>query len=39
MVVVVKINDKGQLIDIKDVPDIYRTIPYNWEEKPRKYED
>jgi hypothetical protein len=38
MVAVVNINENGHLIAIKEVSDIYRTIPYNWEEKPRKYE-
>jgi len=32
MVDVVRIDEKGFLIEIKEVSDKYRDIPYNWDE-------
>jgi len=32
MVDVVKISKKGKLLEIKEVSDKYRDIPYNWDE-------
>jgi len=33
MVEVVRISNKGTLLWIKEVPDIYREISYEWEEQ------
>jgi len=33
MVEVVRISDKGILLEIKEVSDKYRDIPYSWLEK------
>ena len=32
MVAVVKISKKGYLLEIKEVSDKYRNIPFNWKE-------
>jgi len=33
MVAVCKISKKGKLVKIKEVSDVYRYIPYDWEKK------
>jgi len=33
MVEVVRISKKGKLLEIKEVSDKYRYIPYNWDEE------
>jgi len=32
MVAVVRITKKGRLLEIKEVSDKYREVPYNWED-------
>ena len=32
MVAIVRISKKGYLLEIKEVSDKYRDIPYNWDE-------